>query len=122
MTIEYRDFKFAKPLPRIVAKMAKAALKRQTERACRKDVDRRDSRRCAVTNCRKFAGEKHHILPRSRGGLFISSNILSLCTLHHQFLTAGLLRTTGNPDVKDSLRVHLTALGIASGVKLPKVA
>ncbi len=120
--IDYRGFKLGKGTPHIVSKMAKAALKRQTERACRKDVDRRDSRRCAFPRCRKFAHEKHHILPRSRGGLWISSNIISLCSLHHQFLTAGLLRTTGNPDVKDSLRVHLTALGIASGVKLPKVA
>ncbi len=120
--IAYRGFKFAKPLPRIVSKMAKATLKRQTERACRKEVDRRDSRRCAFPKCRKYANEKHHILPRSRGGLWVSENILSLCSLHHQFLTAGLLRTTGNPDVKDSLRVHVTALGIASGVKLPKVA
>ncbi len=120
--IEYRGFKFAKGEPRIVSKMAKATLKRQTERACRKAVDRRDSRRCAVPRCRKFASEKHHILPRSRGGVWLSDNIISLCTKHHQWLTAGLLRTTGNPDVQDDLRVYVTALGHDAGITIPKVA
>ncbi len=61
-------------------------------------------------------------MPRSRGGAWLSSNIVSVCTLHHRFVTAGLLCITGNPDVKDDLRVHVTALGYASGVRLPKVA
>jgi hypothetical protein len=122
MPIEYDKLFFNKGTPRVALKMARATLKAKAERECRIAVDRRDGRRCFVFGCRKYAREKHHIVKRSQGGPWITSNILSACTPHHQYLTAGLIRTSGNPDVKDDLQVHLTALGKAAKISIPKRA
>ncbi len=122
--IDYRGARFPKPIPRVVLKMAKATLSSKRERACRKDVDRRDRRVCFYPTCRSYASDKHHILPTSLRGsrVWLTADILSSCRLHHQWFKAGLIRVAGNPDVKHSIRVRLTALGRAAKLKVPKVA
>ena len=124
MTIDYRGARFPKPTPRVILKMAKVTAQRQAERACRKLVDQRDGRRCFFPTCRSYAGSKHHIVASSVRGsrVWRTDDIVSACEKHHRLFKAGLIRTTGNPDIKHDLRVHVTPLGRAHGITVPKVA
>jgi 5-methylcytosine-specific restriction endonuclease McrA len=69
------------------AKRQRAASKRAQAKADRlvySDVDARDGYRCRV--CRQFRGreiQRHHIVPRSRGGPTTTSNVISLCAECH---------------------------------------
>lgn len=122
--IDYSKLRFGKGTPRVILKMAKATLKAQTERACRKLVDQRDGRKCFFPKCRAYAGSKHHIVASSVRGsrIWRTDDIVSACETHHRLFKAGLIRTTGNPDIKHDLRVHVTPLGRAHGITVPKVA
>ncbi len=121
MAIDWSVLAFPKGQTRLVAKIEKARTAAQEERDCRANVDARDGRRCFWPGCQKKAGEKHHILSRSVRGKtqWVTSDILSACSTHHGYFKAGLIRVEGNPD-KASVKVFLTALGIAAKIKLPR--
>jgi hypothetical protein len=62
----------------------------------RRQVERRDRRRCAVPGCR---GSRylhvHHIVPRESGGAHLARNLCLLCTAHHRAVHDGRLRIDG---------------------------
>jgi 5-methylcytosine-specific restriction endonuclease McrA len=120
--IDYHALKFGKGLPRIVVKMAKARIQATHEQKIRLDIGARDRRRCCVPGCRRLSTDLHHIRPRSLGGLFESRNLSSVCRLHHQWITAGLLRVSGNPNSKKGVKVSVTSLGRHAGLRIWKIA
>jgi hypothetical protein len=122
LVIDYHRLPFGKGLPRIVVKMAKATTARAEERHVRMEVGARDRRKCCVHGCRRLSTDLHHIRPRSLGGLFESRNLTSTCRLHHQWITAGLLRVSGNPNSKRGVKVSVTSLGRHAGLRIWKIA
>ena len=64
--------------------------------ATRLKVFVRDQFRCAVPGCRaRRCLEVHHLVPRSQGGTNALSNLILLCSGHHQLHHEGKLRITG---------------------------
>jgi hypothetical protein len=62
----------------------------------RRDVLRRDHRRCAVPGCRGAKWiEIHHIVPREAGGTHDLGNLISLCGPHHRARHDGRLVIRG---------------------------
>lgn len=118
MPIDYSGMRFSKGTPRVVVKMQKARLADAVETKCRKKVNRRDGGRCFFPRCKTRASDKHHVRPRSLGGAWTSSNILSSCRVHHDWFKAQLIRISGNPDRK-TVKVHLTTLGKEAGIRVP---
>jgi hypothetical protein len=108
-----------KPIPRVIDRIGQKRALAAQERACRALVDARDQRRCFFPSCGTYASDKHHIQARSLGGKWQSFNILSACNQHHRYFKSGLIRVVGNPDC-GRVKVRLTALGLSSGLHLPR--
>lgn len=121
MAIDYSMLAFPKGKPRIVEKLEKKQALTREERDCRAKVDARDKHQCFFPNCRKHAGEKHHIVARSARGKTVwrTNDILSACTKHHRFFKAGLILVEGNPD-RGPVQVRLTTLGQQAGIRIPR--
>lgn len=90
---------FPKPQPRVLTRIKDKRDLAALERACRIAVRARDKGKCQVPGCKDRAVHLHHIRYRSRGGRWVTNNIVSLCVEHHQCIHAGLLRVEGNADV-----------------------
>jgi hypothetical protein len=62
----------------------------------RRQVERRDRRRCVVPGCRcsRYL-HMHHIVPRESGGAHVARNLCLLCTAHHRAAHDGRLRIDG---------------------------
>jgi 5-methylcytosine-specific restriction endonuclease McrA len=59
-------------------------------------VLRRDRAMCQVPGCSRGAEDRHHIVPRSRGGDDDPGNLISLCKVHHLHgVHAGYVLVTG---------------------------
>lgn len=123
MAIDYSLSAIPKGEPRVVAKLRKGRLRLASERLAKAAVDARDHHQCFFPNCRAYAGEKHHITPRSVRGktIWVPSDLLSACHEHHAWFKAQLIRVSGNPE-RGPVRVHLTALGRKAGIRVPKDA
>ncbi len=119
MAIDYSGFAIPKGTPRIVDRIQKKRDLEQQQRDCRKAVDARDHRRCFWPRCRAYATSKHHVIARSLLGRWRSENILSACEPHHRYFKAGLITVVGNPD-RGPVRVALTSLGKAAGLRVPR--
>ncbi len=64
--------------------------------AMRRDVLRRDQRRCGVPGCRHAAFlDLHHIESRADGGKHEGDNLIALCGAHHRAVHEGTLRVDG---------------------------
>jgi 5-methylcytosine-specific restriction endonuclease McrA len=120
--IDWSALAFPKDPPRVVRKLTQDRAQAAAERKVRAEVLARDHRRCVVPGCRKSSSDLHHIKPRSLGGLFVSKNLASCCRDHHRWITAGLLRVTGNPNSQRGCTVQVTALGREARVRIGKVA
>ncbi|MGE0674895.1 MAG: HNH endonuclease [Methylibium sp.] len=74
-------------------------------------VDARDGRRCRVCRrpClpgavkRSERAERHHLIPRSRGGAHVPENLVTLCVeeCHPAVHVLGVLRLSGNAETRD---------------------
>src|SRR5690242_8630320 len=88
----------------------KAAKKANLLEVCRA-VDRRDQGRCRVCAKRCEIGstfanrvERHHVIPRSLGGVDETWNLASLCVdCHDDRHKRGILRITGNADERNEM-------------------
>jgi len=98
MRIDYSQFAISKGPALALQRAAKRLKRASDERICRQAVHRRDSGRCVVPKCRNRSRHLHHIMYRSRGGKWITSNICSLCVEHHQQVHGALLQIRGNAD------------------------
>jgi hypothetical protein len=64
--------------------------------AVRRQVERRDRRRCVVPGCRASTYlHMHHLQPRAHGGAHKARNLCLLCSGHHAAVHDGRLRITG---------------------------
>ena len=89
-----------------------ARAKQDIPPATRRAVLHRDHNRCRVPGCRNAIFlDVHHLKMRDEGGLHAATNLIAVCSAHHDALHEGRLRTEGNAD---SLRV-LHADGHAYG-------
>jgi hypothetical protein len=104
--------------PRVLVKAAKDRREAAHDRRVRAEVNRRDGFACFWPTCKTRASDRHHIQPKSLGGPFESWNLLSACRKHHDYFKAGLVRVSGNPDVKGSLRVFVTQRGLDAKVRV----
>lgn len=68
--------------------MSKRSKACEIPKAVRKEVWLRDGQRCIVCGCLKASPNAHYI-PRSRGGLGIKENVVSLCMFCHHELDNG---------------------------------
>ena len=121
MAIDYSVLPLSKGVPRVVDRIQKKRDLAQQERDCRRAVDARDHRRCFWPRCRAYAMSTHHVIARSLLGRWRSENILSACEPHHRYFKAGLITVIGNPD-HGPVRVKLTSLGKAAGLRVPRRA
>jgi len=119
--IDYSGLAFPKGTPRVVHRMVNDRAADARERKCRKVVDARDDHHCFFPQCRTRSSDKHHVRPRSLGGQWVPRNILSSCRRHHDWFKAGLITVTGNPN-RPPVRVVLTMLGEAAGIRIPQRA
>ena len=88
-----------KPIPRVIAKVWKTRDLAKLERDCRAEVRRRDHGKCQRPGCKASAVHCHHIKFRSRGGRWVSSNIVSLCVDCHKLVHARLITISGDANV-----------------------
>src|SRR5207237_1178179 len=118
--IEYAVLKWAKSRPRVLDQRMRRLARQRQERDCRALVDARDRRRCFFPNCRRYATDKHHLLPRSVRGVcqWHTDDLVSACREHHQWFKAGLIEVAGNPDL-GPVTVTLTTLGREAGLRVP---
>jgi 5-methylcytosine-specific restriction endonuclease McrA len=96
MGIDYRGFAIPKPRARVWDRIAKRLQRLREERACRLAVAQRDQGRCRI--CGRRGRQLHHVVPRSRGGRWLTSNLVTLCVDHHQMVHAALIEISGNAD------------------------
>lgn len=73
----------------------------------REAVWRRDRGRCVLCGSTK-AGPWCHYIPRSRGGLGIEENIVTLCEYHHRILDQG--HGSDRCTARQDIRAYLQAL------------
>lgn len=98
-------------LPRGLTQAQERDLARREEQAqleaAWRIVDARDGWRCRICNrsavpgavARKDRGERHHIIPRSRGGPHESWNLILVCKKDHDAIhKLGILDVSGNAD------------------------
>lgn len=104
---------------RIVSELDKDRTEKAQERKTRKHVDRRDQRQCFWPGCKVYATDKHHQIPRSKGGQWTPENIISGCRRHHDWFKAQLIRVYGNAE-KKTLTIELTDLGKKAKIRLPR--
>ena len=75
-------------------------------------VDLRDGLRCRI--CLEYRGldiQRHHIVPRSLGGLTTTANVVSLCAECHLIGVHGKkLTISGNADEKLKIKCAVTML------------
>jgi hypothetical protein len=116
--IDWSGFAFPKGTPRVLVKETKDRDKAAHERRVRIEVNQRDNYACFWPKCKTRASDRHHIRPKSLLGPFESWNLLSACRKHHDYFKAGLVAVTGDPDVKGSLHVSLTQMGIDAKLRL----
>lgn len=97
------------------AKREKATSKRAQAKADKlvyQAVDARDGLRCRV--CLEYRGldiQRHHIVPRSLGGLTTTANVVSLCAECHLIGVHGKkLTISGNADDKLKIKCAVTML------------
>jgi hypothetical protein len=77
-----------------------ARAKQDIAPALRREVLRRDRRRCAVPGCRHSTFlDLHHILAREQGGQHEADNLITLCGAHHGAMHRGELRVQGRVSV-----------------------
>ncbi len=117
--IDYSGFAYPKGTPRVVAHLTRDRAADLVEARCRAKVNDRDGHQCFWPGCQVYAYAKHHVVLRSQGGQFVSSNLLSSCKTHHDYFHAGLIQITGDPD-QNTVKVHLTALGKAAKIRIRK--
>ena len=96
---------FPKQPPRVVDRIQRKQELAKQERECRKAVKARDKGKCVTPGCKERSAHVHHIVYRSHGGRWQSSNCASLCPFHHGLVHAGKIKIMGNADV------HLTFTG-----------
>ena len=96
---------------------------RQAEQAsCYQTVDLRDRSICRVTGVYLTLGasdpkqrkERHHMVPRSRGGLDETRNVITISGAIHQQIHAGKLHLSGDANLTDVEGRHC-------GVKLERM-
>jgi len=117
------------PLPKTVRgrtradeKAARDKAEDAAERACYRQVDRRDRFRGRVTGVLLVIGgslttavQRHHLIPRSQGGPHATWNVLTVSRAIHDLIHVhGTLRLSGDADARD-------ADGKLCGVKVEKV-
>lgn len=73
--------------------------------ATKKLVWERDNRRCILCGDSN-AGPWCHYIPRSKGGLGIEENVVTLCSYHHRILDNG----PGRCQVKQAVQAYLQAI------------
>lgn len=73
----------------------------------REAVWRRDRGRCVLCGSPK-AGPWCHYIPRSRGGLGIEENVVTLCDFHHRILDQG--HGADRCAARQAIRAYLAAL------------
>ena len=73
--------------------------------ATRRQVMRRDRKRCAVDGCRNHIFlDVHHLAPRSEGGDHAPERLLSLCGFHHRKTHDGTLCIGGSASTGFTFR------------------
>lgn len=100
-----------KPEPRWKAKARRVADEAKALKACYAAVDKRDVRCCRV--CRKRVGgigmldaaHHHHLVYRSKGGQHDTANVVTLCVKCHQAVHDGMLRLSGDADLRSPIGV-----------------
>src|SRR5262245_7524096 len=66
--------------------------------ALRRQVERRDGKRCRVPGCRHAVfTDVHHLRPRAEGGENTLENLVTLCSAHHRAIHRGALVVDGTP-------------------------
>lgn len=112
---------FGKGTPRAASRLKKQRDESSEIKRCYAKVDERDGRRCQFPGCRKSMQEHHHLEPRSTASKAVKhtpANVTSLCTEHHSWFKAGLVKATGNAN--RGLKWSLTKLGRAAKIRIPK--
>ena len=87
--------------------------------ALAREIDRRDPH-CRFPGCERSRGlQYHHLVPVSRGGRTIRTNVVRLCPVHHRLMEPhGTERLVGDPDRPDGLLLeHLVGAGAGNGVR-----
>lgn len=93
------------------------------QRKCYEKVDARDRSICRLTGeylswsstSAKTRREHHHLIPRSRGGQHVTSNVVTISAAVHQAIHAGKLHLSGDADQRDPdgklCGVHVERMG-----------
>lgn len=103
-------------------KAARAAQEAKDERACYRAVDKRDRLRCRISDVLLTLGgsltkavQRHHMIPRGRGGYHDTANVLTVSKAVHDLVhVKGTLRLSGNAD-------EVNSVGSFVGVKVEKL-
>ena len=107
---EVQAWRAGKPLPavtpRVIDRVAQKSELAKKERVCRRAVKIRDHAKCRVPGCRKAAAHQHHLVYRSKGGKWVTGNIVSLCVLHHQLVHAKVITIRGDADARLTFDGH----------------
>lgn len=82
----------------VIAREEAAEQTGRIQRAVLAAVRKRDGKICRVPDCKKPSTHSHHIVYRSLGGAWTTQNMLRLCTKHHQYVHAGILKIHGDAD------------------------
>ena len=61
----------------------------------RRAIDARDERRCQVRGCDRHGQTVDHVIPKSRGGEHVWTNVVLMCTRHNSQKGAHLLSELG---------------------------
>lgn len=88
--------KWAKPKPQILTKQETAREATALERAIALRVRRRDHHRCRI--CGKPGRDVHHIVPKSLGGRFELSNLVTLDRACHALVQGHAIKLAGDPN------------------------
>ena len=74
-------------------------LTRSIPPATRRAVLIRDGGHCQVPGCRNHRYlDLHHLLPRARGGDHTPTNLVTVCSTHHELLHRDIVRVSRQPD------------------------
>lgn len=95
--------------------------KQDTPPALRRQVLRRDRRRCSVPGCQHHTFlDLHHICPRAAGGGHEADNLITLCGAHHRAAHRGELCVEGRVDTGLSFKhADGSDYGAAAAVAAP---
>lgn len=115
----YSSCAFKKLPPRSADKIVKDRETKTHDANVRKTVNARDKHACFYPRCRATAFHKHHKIYASRGGKFVSENVVSGCATHHRWVHDGLITLHGHPD-HPPIGVRLTTIGAAAKIRIPE--